>query len=48
MTSSEGCEMQVDVEMPWDSSGTGILPLSLIDGSRNSHVWVGALDFGWK
>lgn len=43
-----GCEMQVDVGMPWDSSGKGILPLSPIDGGRSSTVWVGTWDFGWK
>lgn len=39
VTSSGGCEMQVDV---------GIFPLSPADGGRNTPVWVGALDFGWK
>lgn len=32
----------------WHSSHKGILPLSPIDGGRNTTVWVGALDFGWK
>lgn len=39
VTSSGGCEMQVDV---------GTFPLSPADGGRNTPVWVGALDFGWK
>lgn len=48
VTLSGGCEMQVDVGMPWHSSGKGILPLSPINGGRNTTVWVGTLDFGWK
>lgn len=48
VTSSGGCEMQVDVGMLWDSSGKESLPLSPVDGGRNTTVWVGASDFGWK